>query len=95
MRDGRAGPTFQTAGRTVWQALAVAAILWSIVDERVTISFGLAFFYVVVGSAASDLVAMGAWSTGSWALVDLGVLAILPVLSIAVGATVAVFRARV
>ncbi|MEV4627435.1 hypothetical protein AB0J90_14200 [Micromonospora sp. NPDC049523] len=88
-------PAFQTAGRTVWQTLAVAAIIWSIVDERVTISLGLAFLYVVVSSAASDLVAMGAWSTGSWALIDLAVLATLPVLNIAVGATVAVFRARI
>ena len=44
-------PSFQTGSRTVWQVLAVAAILWSVVDKRVAMTLGLAFFNVVVNRA--------------------------------------------
>ncbi|MFG2107734.1 hypothetical protein [Micromonospora chersina] len=87
-------PSFQTGSRAVWQTLAVAAILWSVVDERVTMSFGLAFLYVVVSRAMGDLMALDGLIS-PWALIDMGVLAILPVLDIAVGATVAMRRARI
>ena len=80
--------------------LAVAAILWSVVDERVTMAFGLAFFYVVVTRAMVDPLMlvdpqMGGWSNWRWTLIDMGILAILPVLTVAVGATVAARRARI
>ncbi|MFE9658198.1 hypothetical protein [Micromonospora sp. NPDC006431] len=88
-------PSFQTGSRAVWQSLAVAAILWSVIDERVTMSFGLAFLYVVVSRAMADQVALDDWSLGYWTLIDMGTLAILPVLDIAVGATVAVRRTRI
>jgi hypothetical protein len=99
-------PSFQTGSRAVWQTLAVAAIVWSVVDERVAMTLGLAFFNVVVNRAQLNLppawdhwstwsAALGDWSTWRWTLVDTGILAILPVLDIAVGPTVAVRRARV
>jgi hypothetical protein len=44
-------PSFQTGSRTVWQVLAVAAVLWSVVDKRVAMTLGLAFFNVVVNRA--------------------------------------------
>jgi hypothetical protein len=97
-------PDFQTGSRAVWQTFAVAAILWSVVDERVAMTFGLAFFSVVVDRAMPDLV-LGGWSTWRWpltdwsmwrwTLADMAILAILPVLDIAIGATVAVRRARI
>ena len=98
-------PSFQTGSRAVWQTLAVAAILWSVVDERVAMTFGLAFFNVVVNRAMLGLPLiddwsmwlgmLGDWSTWRWTLIDMGILAILPILNIAVGATVAVRRARI
>ena len=108
-------PSFQTGSRAVWQTLAVAAILWSIVDERVAMTLGLAFFNVVVnhvllrlppvndwstwlallGDGAMWRDVAGDWSTWRWTLLDAGILAILPILDIAVGATVAVRRARI
>jgi hypothetical protein len=99
-------PSFQTGSRAVWQTLAVAAILWSVVDERVAMAFGLAFFNVVVNRALLDLPLawtdwsmwhgmLGDWSTWRWTLIDMGILAIMPILDIAVGATVAVRRARI
>jgi hypothetical protein len=97
---------FQTAGRTVWQTLAIATLLWSVVDERVAMTFGLAFLNVVVNRAMIDapselsswptwLALLGDWSTWRWRLIDMGALAILPILNIAVGAAVAVRRARI
>ena len=96
-------PDFQTGSRAVWQTFAVAAILWSVVDERVAMTFGLAFFSVVVDRAMLDLAmdwpqwasTLGDWSTWRWTLADMAILAILPVLDIAIGATVAVRRARI
>ena len=99
-------PSFQTGSRTVWQTLAVAAIVWSVVDERVAMTLGLAFFNVVVNRALLNLppawghwstwpAALGDWSTWRWTLIDMSILAILPMLDIAVGATVAVRRARI
>jgi hypothetical protein len=99
-------PSFQTGSRTVWQTLAVAAILWSVVDERVAMALGLAFFNVVVNRALLDLPPvwhdwsmwmgmLGDWSMSRWTLIDMGILAILPMLNIAVGATLAVRRARI
>jgi hypothetical protein len=108
-------PSFQTGSRAVWQTLAIAAILWSVVDERVAMTVGLAFFNVVVNRALLGLPLMddwwmwlgmlgdrsvwlylvGDWSTWRWTLVDVGILAILPMLDIVVGATVAVRRARI
>ena len=98
-------PAFQTGSRTVWQALAVAAILWSVVDERAAMTLGLAFFNVVVNRVIFGLPlvvdwsmwlgVLGDWSTWQWTLVDAGILAILPTLDIAVGAIVAVRRTRI
>jgi hypothetical protein len=98
-------PSFQTGSRAVWQTLAVAAVLWSVVDERVALTLGLAYCSVVVNHALSDLPlvldnwsawpAMPDWSMWRWRLIDMGILAILPVLDIAVGATVAARRARI
>ena len=99
-------PSFQTGSRAVWQTLAVAAVLWCVVDERVAITLGLAFFNVVVNRALLGLppllhhwstwpAMLGDWSMWRWTLVDMGVLAILPILDIAVGATVAARRARI
>jgi len=99
-------PSFQTGSRAVWQTLAVAAILWSVVDERVAMTFGLAFFNVVVNRALLGLPPvvgdwsmwlgmLGDWSMWRWTLIDMGILAILPILNITVGATVAVRRARI
>jgi hypothetical protein len=97
-------PSFQTGSRAVWQTLAVAAILWSVVDERVALTFGLAFFNVVVNRAMAgkspDLGDWSMWHTlvGDWSLwswTDVGILAILPILDIAVGATVAARRTRI
>ena len=89
-------PAFQTGSRAVWQILAVAAILWSVVDERVAMAVGLALLHVVVDRALFDLTPLlGNWSTWRWTLIDMGVLAILPILDIAVGAAVAVRRARI
>jgi hypothetical protein len=91
MRD----PAFQTAGRAVWQLLAVVVVLWAVVDERVTLTFGLAFCYVVVSRAAFQPEAFSDPSQLPWMLADMGILAILPVLDIVVGATVARRRARI
>ncbi|MEU7904438.1 hypothetical protein [Actinoplanes sp. NPDC049118] len=99
-------PAFQAGSRAVWQGLAVAAILWSVVDERVAMAFGLAFLNVVVNRAMLDVSlgldvwsisspTLGDWSTARWTLIDMGILAILPILDIAVGATVAVRRTRI
>lgn len=88
-------PSFQTGGRAVWQAFAVAAILWSVIDERVAMTSGLAFFSVVVNRATADLPIRGDWPQWHWTLIDMGILAILPVLDIAVGATVTARRARI
>jgi hypothetical protein len=91
MRD----PAFQTAGRAVWQLLAVAAVLWAVVDERVTLTFGLAFCYVVVSRAEFQPEAFSDTSQLLWMLADMGILAILPVLDIVVGAAAARRRARI
>jgi hypothetical protein len=88
-------PSLQTGSRAVWQVFAVAAILWSVVDERVAMASGLAFFSVVVGRATVDLPTPVAWPQWRWTLIDMGILAILPVVDIAVGATVTVRRARI
>jgi hypothetical protein len=88
-------PAFQTGGRAVWQTLAVVAILWSIVDERVAMTLGLAFFGVVVDRAILSQPLAGDWSTWQWTLADMAILAILPLLDVAVGAAVAVRRARI
>lgn len=88
-------PSFQTGSRAVWQTVAVAAILWSVIDERVTMSFGLAFLYVVVSPVMADRAVLDDWSLWYWTLIDMGILAILPVLDIVVGATVAVRRTRI
>lgn len=88
-------PFFQTGSRAVWQAFAVAAILWSFIDERVAMTFGLAFLGVVVNRAVADPLTLGDFSQWRWTLTDMGVLAILPVLDIAFGATVAVRRTRI
>ncbi|WP_446217595.1 hypothetical protein [Micromonospora sp. IBHARD004] len=66
-------PSFQTGSRAVWQTLAIVAIVWSVVDERVTMSFGPAFLYVVISRAMGDLVALDSWSMWHWTLVDMGV----------------------
>jgi hypothetical protein len=87
-------PAFQTGGRAVWQLLAVAAALWAVVDERVTLTFGLAFLYVVVSRAMFLPDAFPSLSQLPWILADLGILAILPVIDIVVGAAVALRRAR-
>lgn len=98
-------PSFQTGSRAVWQVLALLAIFWSVVDERVAMTFGLAFFSVVVDRATLELPVWvggpiwpaldGDWSLWRATLVDMAVLAILPVLNIVVGASVAVRRAHI
>ena len=47
------------------------------------------------GSAPAWSAMLGDWSMWRWTLIDMGILAILPLLDIAVGTTVAVRRARI
>ena len=87
-------PLPQASSAAVWQTLAIAAVLWSVIDERVAMTFGLAFLSVAV-SRASYLTLHGTLALWAWTLLDMAVLAILPLLDIAVGATVAARRARI
>ena len=83
----------------VYVTLAVAAILWSTVDERVAMSFGLAYLSVYTSTIIGRAMLSGI--TGNWsrALQSWGILMalsiVVAVIAIAVGATVGARRARV
>ena len=81
------------ASRAFWWYLLAAAVLWVVVDARVTLAAGL----VLVGDVVDrgwGAVTAGFDTAWYWIVLPVGVAAIMPVIGIGTGSVVAWRRAR-
>ena len=87
----------EIASDAMYATLAVAVILWSTVDERVALSFGLAILSINTSNFINLAMIFSLTGDWFWVLQTWGILMVLSIVAVvatAVGATVAVRRAR-
>jgi hypothetical protein len=85
------GTHWANMSRASWWWLIALAALWAVVDERPVLTVGLVLLFNVVYEI---WVALQSGGLGVWVFQDVGVVAILPVLGMTLGAVVARRRAR-